>query len=134
MDQLNCASLPHSHYWHEVGMLKVPATGMSYRIVFRDKLQVRQTRARVGLKNGQMSENWPEEKMTTRTPYRACSPPPNRPHESIGYHGVSKLRAITPPNLLPSICAHSEFQMLEAVEVCGGALYARPLKVKLGAR
>ena len=26
MDQLICASLPHTHYWYEVGMLKVPAT------------------------------------------------------------------------------------------------------------
>ena len=25
MDQLMCASLFHTHYWHEVGMLKVPA-------------------------------------------------------------------------------------------------------------
>ena len=25
MDQLICASLPHSHYWYEVGMLKVQA-------------------------------------------------------------------------------------------------------------
>ena len=25
MDQLICASLPHTHYWHEVGTLKVPA-------------------------------------------------------------------------------------------------------------
>ena len=24
MDQLICASLPHTHYWYEVGMLKVP--------------------------------------------------------------------------------------------------------------
>ena len=26
MNQLICASLPHTHYWYEVGMLKVPAT------------------------------------------------------------------------------------------------------------
>ena len=25
MDQLIYASLPHTHYWYEVGMLKVPA-------------------------------------------------------------------------------------------------------------
>ena len=25
MDQLVCASVFHTHYWHEVGMLKVPA-------------------------------------------------------------------------------------------------------------
>ena len=25
MDQLTCASLSHTHYWYEVGMLKVPA-------------------------------------------------------------------------------------------------------------
>ena len=25
MDQLICASLSHTHYWHEMGMLKVPA-------------------------------------------------------------------------------------------------------------
>ena len=25
MDQLICASLFHTHYWYEVGMLKVPA-------------------------------------------------------------------------------------------------------------
>ena len=24
MDQLICASLSHTHYWYEVGMLKVP--------------------------------------------------------------------------------------------------------------
>ena len=26
MDQLICASLSHTHYWYEVGMLKVPAS------------------------------------------------------------------------------------------------------------
>ena len=26
MDQIICASLSHTHYWYEVGMLKVPAT------------------------------------------------------------------------------------------------------------
>ena len=39
MDRLICASLSHTHYWYEVGMLKVPATypclvqgsGESYR-------------------------------------------------------------------------------------------------------
>ena len=25
MDQLRCASLSHTHYWYEVGMLEVPA-------------------------------------------------------------------------------------------------------------
>ena len=25
MDQLTCAYLSHTHYWYEVGMLKVPA-------------------------------------------------------------------------------------------------------------
>ena len=29
MDQLICASLSHTHYWYEVGMLKVPATPYS---------------------------------------------------------------------------------------------------------
>ena len=28
MDQLICASLSHTHYWYEVGMLKVPAVYM----------------------------------------------------------------------------------------------------------
>ena len=28
MDQLLCASLSHTHYWYEVGMLKVPANGL----------------------------------------------------------------------------------------------------------
>ena len=28
MDQSTCASLSHTHYWYEVGMLKVPATCM----------------------------------------------------------------------------------------------------------
>ena len=27
MDQLICASLSYTHYWYEVGMLKVPAVG-----------------------------------------------------------------------------------------------------------
>ena len=29
MDQLICASLSHTHYWYEVGMLKVPAVSRS---------------------------------------------------------------------------------------------------------
>ena len=29
MDQLRYASLSHTHYWYEVGMLKVPATDVS---------------------------------------------------------------------------------------------------------
>ena len=29
MDQLICASLSHTHYWYEVGMLKVPAIEMA---------------------------------------------------------------------------------------------------------
>ena len=34
MDQLICASLSHTHYWYEVGMLKVPAKyiGISTRL------------------------------------------------------------------------------------------------------
>ena len=28
MDHLICASLSHTHYWYEVGMLKVPAVGV----------------------------------------------------------------------------------------------------------
>ena len=27
MDQLICASLSHTHYWYEVGMLKIPYGG-----------------------------------------------------------------------------------------------------------
>ena len=30
MDQLICASLSHTHYWHEVGMLKVSALSHIY--------------------------------------------------------------------------------------------------------
>ena len=30
MDQLICASLSHTYYWYEVGMLKVPAKGIRY--------------------------------------------------------------------------------------------------------
>ena len=30
MDQLICASLSHTHYWYEVGMLKVPANVVRY--------------------------------------------------------------------------------------------------------
>ena len=29
MDQLICASLSHTHYWHEVSMLKVPASTLT---------------------------------------------------------------------------------------------------------
>ena len=29
MDQLTCASLSHTHYWYEEGMLKVPANGLT---------------------------------------------------------------------------------------------------------
>ena len=29
LDQLICASFPHTHYWYEVGMLKVSAVGFS---------------------------------------------------------------------------------------------------------
>ena len=31
MDQLIFASLSHTHYWYEVGMLKVPAVGVGER-------------------------------------------------------------------------------------------------------
>ena len=34
MDQLICASLSHTHYWYEVGMLKVPACIVSCKYVF----------------------------------------------------------------------------------------------------
>ena len=34
MDQLICASLSHTHYWYEVGMLKVPAKVNSSLIQF----------------------------------------------------------------------------------------------------
>ena len=34
MDQLVCASLSHTHYWHEVGMLKVPA---KYAVLYNNK-------------------------------------------------------------------------------------------------
>ena len=34
MDQLICASLSHTHYWYEVGMLKVPACIVSRKYVF----------------------------------------------------------------------------------------------------
>ena len=30
MDQSICASLSHTHYWHEVGMLKVPTFGIGW--------------------------------------------------------------------------------------------------------
>ena len=30
MDQIICASLSHAHYWHELGMLKVPAAISPY--------------------------------------------------------------------------------------------------------
>ena len=30
MDQLICASLSHTHYWYEVGMLKTPADDYTY--------------------------------------------------------------------------------------------------------
>ena len=30
MDQLICASLSHTHYWYEVGMLKVPVVILGY--------------------------------------------------------------------------------------------------------
>ena len=36
MDQLIFASLSHTHYWYEVGMLKVPAVYMRiFRVQFR---------------------------------------------------------------------------------------------------
>ena len=42
MDQLICASLSHTHYWYEVGMLKVPANTMvSYVMFIYTKLEYR---------------------------------------------------------------------------------------------
>ena len=41
MDQLICASLSHTHYWHEMGMLKVPAD-VPIETVFRLKVDVEQ--------------------------------------------------------------------------------------------
>ena len=38
MDQLICASLSHTHYWYEVGMLKVPATIYSSLVINRGQL------------------------------------------------------------------------------------------------
>ena len=40
MDQLICASLSHTHYWYEVGMLKVPAGCMVRRPYYRKLLQL----------------------------------------------------------------------------------------------
>ena len=34
MDQLIFASLYHTHYWYEVGMLKVPAVEVNQRLLF----------------------------------------------------------------------------------------------------
>ena len=34
MDQLIYAPLSHTHYWYEADMLKVPATGIGYRLTF----------------------------------------------------------------------------------------------------
>ena len=36
MDQLLCASLSHTHYWYEVGILKVPAIRIHRREPGRD--------------------------------------------------------------------------------------------------
>ena len=36
MDQLICASLSHSHYWYDVGVLKVPAIILS-EVTSRDE-------------------------------------------------------------------------------------------------
>ena len=37
MDQLICSSLSHTHYWYEVGMLKVPANGRMYVELWMDQ-------------------------------------------------------------------------------------------------
>ena len=39
MDQLICASLSHTHYWYEVGMLKVPAVYIEERLNEGPRLQ-----------------------------------------------------------------------------------------------
>ena len=36
MDQLICASLSHTHYWHEVGMLEVPVCWLSIDCYMRN--------------------------------------------------------------------------------------------------
>ena len=40
MDQLIFASLSHTHYWYEVGMLKVPAVTVSAFREYRYKMKV----------------------------------------------------------------------------------------------
>ena len=39
MDQLIFASLSHTHYWYEVGMLKVPAVNIQYNIYINIYIQ-----------------------------------------------------------------------------------------------
>ena len=46
MDQLICASLSHTHYWYEVGMLKVPAT--SYKLIIFTLFHVSRSRRTIG--------------------------------------------------------------------------------------
>ena len=40
MYQLICATFPHTHYWHEVGMLKVPIDSASWCLQFHYRVTV----------------------------------------------------------------------------------------------
>ena len=49
MDQLICASLFHTHYWYEVGMLKVPAAVNAIGTQLRKPINSRLTRCRMAV-------------------------------------------------------------------------------------
>ena len=42
MDQLIFASLSHTHYWYEVGMLKVPAAERDQRNIYQAPMRAKE--------------------------------------------------------------------------------------------
>ena len=61
MDQFICVSLSHTHYWYEVGMLKVPASVQSVNESLNDKHEGSKHKTSLGINNSlvpSLSETW----------------------------------------------------------------------------
>ena len=71
MDQLICASLSHTHYWYEVGMLKVPTitvntTIIIITIIVVNRVLPREVAQAVKVPTTLVSRSW------VRMPVRSC--------------------------------------------------------------
>ena len=82
MDQLICASLSHTHYWYEVGILKVPACICVVVVVVVSHIQRIGCQPEKTTLHGGQSLSWSVEqgKENKRKSLAAYPPPPTPPH------------------------------------------------------